>query len=182
MLTGIFEDLDLCILNTGEMTHFHTPKNSVSILDLSICSPNGLVDFTWRVTDDLRGIDHHPILLTSPEANTSPCVPRWRADRTDWNSFRSLSRVEHNVEEFDEIEGAVTYFTNLLHWHAEHSIPRTLGVLNRRPVPWWSEECRQFVVKRRQTFGRFRRYKTDFYKNKYKRTRARARRDLKEAR
>lgn len=120
--------------------------------------------------------------LTFTEAIPSPCVPCWRVDRADRNSFRSLSRVDHNAEEFDEIEGAVAYITNLMHWSAEHSVPRTSGVHNCWPVPWWSEECRQVVVERRRVFGRFRCYKTDFCRNEYKRARARARRALKEAR
>lgn len=181
MLAAAVEDLDLCILNSGEVTHYHTPSNSVSVLDLSLCSSDAFLDFSWRVTEDLCGSDHYPIVLASPEAVLSPCVPRWRVDRADWKSFRSLSKVECRIEEFEGVEEAVDYFTNFLQWSAEQSIPQTSGVLNRRPVPWWSEECRQAVVERRRAFGRFRRHKTDYYRDEYKRARARARRVLKEA-
>ncbi len=162
MLAAAVQDLDLCILNSGEVTHYHTPTNSGSVLDLSFCSSDAFLDFSWRVIEDLCGSDHYPLVLTSPEAISSPRIPRWRVDRANWNSFRSFSRVECSIEELEGVEEAVAYFTNLIQWSAEQSVPQTSGARNRRPVPWWSEECWQAVVERRRAFGRFRPHKTDF--------------------
>ncbi len=73
MLATAVEDLDLYILNSR-----HAPTNSVSVLDLYVCSSNAFLDFSWRATEDLRGSDHYPIVPISTEAVLSPRVPRWR--------------------------------------------------------------------------------------------------------
>lgn len=182
MLAAAFADLDLCLFNSGEATHYHGANGSFSVLDLSVCSPDVYLDFSWRVTEDLCGSDHYPIVLKTPEVMPSARVPRWRMDRADWTTFRLLAQVDHCLEDFGGIDEAVAYFTALIRWSAEHSIPQTSGTVHRRPVPWWSEECRQAVVERRRAFGRYKRHKTDFYRAAYKQARARARRTLKEAR
>ena len=53
----------LCIFNDGSDTYLHPGNGSYSAIDLSICDPSLLLDYSWRVHDDLCGSDHFPIIL-----------------------------------------------------------------------------------------------------------------------
>ena len=64
MIATVIEALDLGIFNIGDHTHYHIQTDTTSALDLSLCSPDALLDFTWSVTGDLCGSDHYPILLS----------------------------------------------------------------------------------------------------------------------
>ena len=43
----------LCIFNDGSDTYLHPGNGSYSAIDLSICDPSLLLDYSWRVHDDL---------------------------------------------------------------------------------------------------------------------------------
>lgn len=128
-------DLDLCVLNNGDATAYHASIKSVSIFDLSMCSPDAPFNFHWRVAEDLCWSNHYPIVVFSPEAVSSLRVPHWREDREEWNSFHSLSRVNCKTKEFEGLEEAIDYFTILLLSSGEQSIPQTSGTLNSHLVP-----------------------------------------------
>lgn len=76
MLAAIVDDLELCILSTGETTHVQSPTDSISVLYLPICSHDDLLDFNWATTEDLYGSDYYPTVLDTLEAVPSPCNPR----------------------------------------------------------------------------------------------------------
>ena len=65
LLASWIEHGDVGLLNTGEPTHFHSQTGSFSSIDLSICSSDCLIDFNWRVCDDLHSSDHFPLILES---------------------------------------------------------------------------------------------------------------------
>ena len=44
-------------------TYLHPATGSYSSIDLTLCSPVLLSNFTWKVTEDLCGSDHFPIYL-----------------------------------------------------------------------------------------------------------------------
>ena len=45
LLASFIEDEELAVLNSGEMTHFHSQTGIFTAIDLSLCSPNALLDF-----------------------------------------------------------------------------------------------------------------------------------------
>ncbi|VDI13058.1 Hypothetical predicted protein [Mytilus galloprovincialis] len=53
----------LCIFNDGSNTYLHPGNGSYSSIDITICDPSLLLDYSWRVHDDLCGSDHFPIVL-----------------------------------------------------------------------------------------------------------------------
>ena len=57
--------MDLCILNDGSATYIHPAIGSTSALDLSICGPFLVLDYEWKIHEDLCGSDHFPVILTS---------------------------------------------------------------------------------------------------------------------
>lgn len=56
-------------------------------------------------------------------------VPCRRLDRADWDSFRSFCKIGRKIKEFEGVEEAIVYYTNILQWSSEQSIPQTPGVL-----------------------------------------------------
>ena len=61
----------LCVLNTGQATHFSLPSGRESVLDLSLCSPQHASLFHWSVGGDPMGSDHLPIFLAIDDQSCS---------------------------------------------------------------------------------------------------------------
>ncbi|KAK3894956.1 hypothetical protein Pcinc_001312 [Petrolisthes cinctipes] len=183
LLASFIEDEGLGVLNTGDVTHFNSPTGTFTAIDISLCSPSALLDFTWRVLPDLYGSDHFPILLEGNRYEPQSRLPRWKLEKADWQFFRELTSSVSSVADFGSSDEAVTYFTDTLHSAALNSIPRTSGYFPKRPVPWWSPVCTTAVREKRAAFSRLRRNRGDpTLLEDFRRARARARRVLKEAR
>ena len=181
-LESIFQEREVAILNDDTPTHFHIQTGTFSNIDLSIVSANIALDFTWRVMEDLHGSDHYPILLEKVTGIPDCGVPKWRLERADWNLFSSLALVQGSCEEFQSVQEATDHITSQIRLAAEISIPRSSGKYRRPPVPWWSDECRDAVRARKAVLRQLKRRPDDALLIHYKKTRANARRVMKEAR
>ena len=53
----------LCVLNNDYYKYLHLACGTYSAIHLSIVEPEVMLDFSWRVWDDLCGSDHFPIVL-----------------------------------------------------------------------------------------------------------------------
>ncbi|GFW27936.1 CCHC-type domain-containing protein [Trichonephila clavipes] len=84
-------ELDLTLLNDGSNTYFHSPTQSFSAIDLSICSLSLLLDLTWSVLGNPLGSDHFPVVISyaTPIAFATLRQPRWKFDQADWETFRT---------------------------------------------------------------------------------------------
>lgn len=183
LLASFVEDEELGVLNSGEATHFHSQTGTFTAIDISLCSPNALLDFSWQVLPDLHGSDHFPIVIESTESIPQPRLPRWRLDRADWKHFTELSSPDLSIDDFISTDEAATYFTDLLHSSALQCVPRTSGSFPRRPVPWWNSDCSVAVRAKRVSFSRLRRHRGDPQcLDDFRRARAHARWVLKKAR
>ena len=80
----------LCFLNDGSYTYLHPGYGTYTAIDLTITQPNLLLDFSWRVLDDLCGSDHFPIAIKRQGPATGGREPGWRLQKADWPSFRTL--------------------------------------------------------------------------------------------
>lgn len=183
LIASFVEDEGLEILNSGDMTHFHSQTGTFTSIDLSLCSSNSLLDFSWRVLPDLYGSDHFPILLESTDSEPQSRHPRWRLDKADWERFGELSSSVRQLTDFGTCDEAAIYFTDALHSAAVQSIPKTSGQFSKRPVPWWNAACTSAVREKRAAFSRLRRHRGDPQcLEAFRQARARARRTFKEAR
>ena len=182
LMASFIEDEDLEVLNSGDVTYFHSPTGIFTAIDLSLCSSNVYLNFNWSVLPDLYGSDHFPILLQSVDSVPQSRPPRWRLDRADWHLFADLSVPARTVEEMPSCDEATQYFTDVLHSAAIRSVPRTSGRFAKRPVPWWNAACTEAVREKRAAFSRLQRHRGDQQcLEAFRRARARARRTLKQA-
>ncbi len=116
------------ILNSGDVTHFHS-QTSIFTIDLSLCTSNSFLHFDWKVLPDLHGSDHLPVLLESTDSAPQSRPPRWRLYKADWHLFKDLNN------------------SALL-------IPKTCGQFPKRPVPCWNGmECTAAVQEKRSAFS-----------------------------
>lgn len=75
MLASAVDDMTSIFSTTVKQTHYHAPTNSISVLDLSMCTPDALLNIIWRVTKDMCRNNQYLIALAS-EAVSSSHVPR----------------------------------------------------------------------------------------------------------
>lgn len=171
----------LCVLNTGQATHFSLPSGRESVLDLSLCSPQLASLFHWAVGGDPMGSDHLPIFLAIDDVAVIGTRPqRWNFSKADMSEFRSL--LESRFEDLGDGEVlTVEQFSSLILDAAHASIPRTSGKPRRPPVPWWTDECRDAIRARRRAYKRFKRNSTQANLIEFRRTRAVCRRTIRAA-
>ena len=175
------ENEELVVLNTGEATHFHVQTGSFSVIDLSLCSPDCFLDFTWEIMDDLLGSDHFPILLNIVDEIVTPRSPRWNIDKANWALFASLTQLEVNVDDFLTIDDALDFlYENVINAGLK-AIPQSSGKFRRKPVPWWNLQCSITHKAMRVAFTHYRRNKCPYFLISFKRARARFRYVIKQA-
>ncbi|GFX16062.1 RNA-directed DNA polymerase from mobile element jockey [Trichonephila clavipes] len=95
----LLTELDLTLLNDGSNTYFHSPTQSFSTIDLSICSPSLLLNLTWSVLDNPLGSDHFPVVISyaTPIACATIRQPRWKFDQADWETFRTQADITEDM-------------------------------------------------------------------------------------
>ena len=181
IIYSLIEDRELAIINTGEPTHFHVQTGTFSAIDLSVCSPDCFLDFSWRVLDDLLGSDHFPIRIDVVDEIAVPRSPWWLLDKANWALFSTLALIEADVQAFSSVDDALEFLTEIVITAAKESIPRSSGKFKKRPVPWWNLQCRIARKAMRAAFTRYRRNKCIHYLVSFKKARARFRYQVRQA-
>lgn len=141
----IFERLVLdnaiSILNDGTPTHYHRATGTTSIIDLTLCSSDCLLDFSYEVDESLHSSDHYPIHIkfnTPPEFVNK--LRKFNTEKANWHTFNRLTLTDPN-QQSATIDIFTETVTNILMEAARESIPCTSGRLSRPPVPWWNSRC-----------------------------------------
>ena len=139
-------ELPISIFNNSSPTHYHIQTNTYSVIDLSICSSDCLLEFEYNIFDSLHGSDHFPIQLTLVRDPVLCIRPeRFVTDKADWSLFKSLTETDIIVDDNHNIDRLVEQIENVVMNAASISVPVKSGNYRRPPVPWWSEECRDAV-------------------------------------
>ena len=53
---------NICLLNDGSYTYLHLATGTFTAIDLSLCSPDILMEIDFMVESDSYGSDHLPII------------------------------------------------------------------------------------------------------------------------
>ena len=143
---ALFEELladrDISLLNNDSFTHYHIQTNTYSVIDLSLCSSDALLNFRYSVDPSLHGSDHYPIhlkLLNTSQARFSK-PERFCFKRANWGLYRTLTDVSAFPAAEDGIDDFVSRLAGFLLSAASLSIPKSRPTCKHTPVPWWSED------------------------------------------
>ncbi|MEL6986791.1 MAG: reverse transcriptase domain-containing protein [Bacteroidota bacterium] len=96
--------------------------------------------------------------------------------------YNEISEINDNANDFPSVDEAIHFLNSTLFSSGLQSIPRTTGIFNRRPVPWWSNDCRIAHRTMRAAYSRYKRHNSEYYKIEFKKARANFRRVIKTAR
>lgn len=151
---------NLVLLNDGSPTYHHLPTNTNTMIDLSLCSASIASRFYWWTDGDVRTSDHYPIYLLS--TSTPPVTPwnkRWNIKRADWASFTAhcqLTPLEHSQSCEDMASSVAGSILSAAH----RTVPQVGKPKKHAPVPWFTNEIRQAIARRKRAFRRHLRLNT----------------------
>ena len=169
---------DLCLLNDKTYTYLHPATGSYSSLDLTLCSPEVTIDFTWKVDDDLHESYHFPILVSEVGPSIQQRPERWKLHKADWEQFKVHCEQSINQNVFNNCENPAERFTSLVYPAAEKSIPRTSTSSSK---PWFNDDCKTAIEERKRILRNFNLRPTQENFTKFKIARAKARRTIKQS-
>jgi len=180
IIHSAIENVQLRALNIGVPTRLNRPFFPDTAVDISVSSPNFLLNSQWEVHDCPHGSDHYPIVIRVPFSYTlaDSHVPRaqqinkFNFNKADWLSFSSLVDARVSPRFTDDPLEAYESFTEIAIGAANSSIPKAKTLLlERASLIWWNDNCAVAVKARTTAFRLFRQTKAtaDFlaYKNQY---------------
>jgi exonuclease III len=135
----IVNDKGLVILNTGEMTHYSMAYNSLSAIDITVCTPDLANELGWHVVSDLHNSDHYPTVTTVETTKSSASLRRrWRYDTAKWSQYRT--EISNNIQGRNP---TIQQITEIIQEAANNNIKKTSGKPASRKIKWMTEELRE---------------------------------------
>ena len=176
----IIEDLlsksNICILNNTSPTHLDIRTGKTSIIDLTLCSPDLVPNSQFSTIKDLHHSDHYPIYI-KPDIPLAQSLPeRFNFKKADWKGFSTECQNKLNNSQTPNFEK----FHETLLTISEMYIPKT-SPKPRKNKPWFNEDCRLAVKKKKEALRKFLSHISDENLNKFKMARAQARRVIRES-
>ena len=179
-LEDFITENDICLMNNKMATYLHPATGHYSSLDLALCHPSLYLDYSWGVHDDLCGSDHFPIILNNESVNLNDNTTYWRMNRANWELFSIFCNEELNSSTFENADDKIHSFSKLLHSIAVKCIPKT-SAKSKRNKPWFNEECKRAIRKRRAALKKFNIKPTSANLNDFRNERAKSRKIIKQA-
>lgn len=156
-LVDLIDDLNLCVLNDGSATRRSRPGQSLSFVDISLCSPSLSSLLSWKCIPSSYGSDHFPILVSLPNANNrsvpslSPLL-QYNLHNCDWSSYSNL--IEEKVTSLPKVSkqnlnSSYDSLLSIIQLSADATFKRKNVASNKIPSPpWWDHECTMAIKKR----------------------------------
>ncbi|MCL4122680.1 UNVERIFIED_CONTAM: hypothetical protein GTU68_008920, partial [Idotea baltica] len=181
-IEALLSDMSIHVMNTGERTYYHVQTDTSTCIDLSLCSSDAMLDFSWRVLKDDHGSDHFPVIISLPlkeQTNGTTQSPRWMFSSANW-MFHNLTKITQSLDEFLDVDEAVSFFNELLLSASKSAIPLSSPSPLHKIVPWWSDKCREAVALKKKATRRYQRKKSMANRVELQRCKALCRKTLKE--
>ena len=116
---------DFAFITQKTPTYLHPATGTYTSLDLSICFPNLLLDYDWKVHDDLCDSDHFPVLLNNIGPDVDEPVSRWKLNKANWVQFQTLSTTRLLEDTVRKADDPIESFASILINIAEETVPKT---------------------------------------------------------
>ena len=174
----ILEDFNtennLCLFNSNQHTYLHPGSGSFTAIDLSLCHPSLYLDYEWKVCEDSHGSDHFPIIMYETEETDSDKIPKWNFKKANWEKFNILCHEKLLFNSFENSEDPMPSFTETLIDISNQCIPKSSTNSFKKKKPWFNDECKEAIKKRKDSLKRFKQYPTKTNLNACKILRAKA--------
>ena len=171
----------LTILNTGEPTHIIGKSKKSTHIDVTVSTPEISVDIDWNIYTDTLGSDHYPIIINMKNEDTNYVISpycKYKTENVEWKEYSRNIHIEIEGNNIDEkCENLEISILNA----AENNLPKKNTNKRKILVPWWNNECQNAIRNRNKAFKIFNRNINDENYIEYKRTRALARKIIKNA-
>jgi hypothetical protein len=177
VLENVIADNNLCVFNDDSHTYLHPATGHYSALDLSICSPSLVDEFSWSVHSDLGGSDHFPTILETIAPTADPPPSRWKFSRAHWDQFDILCRTKIG-DSIIQSEDPIKVFSDLIINISKETIPKASATF-RIHKPWYNDTCKDAVKSRKKAERHFRKNPSPANLNSYRKVNAQTRRSIK---
>jgi len=186
LLVDLADETNLTCLNTGEGTHI-TPAGGLTPLDLAFASTDIALNMQWSVLGDTLGSDHFPCMVIYGEnaVYNNDRITRWLYDKADWNLFKTACQAEitDDLVDSQDLSGSYTRLTATILDIASRHIPSSKPS-NGAPIRatlFWNELCDSAIKLRKKARTRMHMSKDLDDCIEYRRLKAIAQRNLKQA-
>lgn len=177
IMEKLINNNNLCIFNNQTPTYICPTSGKNSAIDLTLCDPSTLMDFSWSTYNDTCGSDHFPIILENLKVPLEEETKKWKLKKANWEEYKKLCSIHLNTNEnIQNIED----FTYKLTMIAEKCIPFK-STSYKRNKPWYTKECQEAIKLRRKALRKFQTEPTKQNLINFKFHKAIARKTIKEA-
>ncbi|OOY59120.1 hypothetical protein BOW04_12345 [Solemya velum gill symbiont] len=178
LIENFLTNNNLCLFNDKSPTILHSGHGTFSSIDLSISDPFLFLDFEWSVENDLHGSDHFPLILKNTEHENTAHPQKWKRSKANWTRFEllfleKLTKIPINSTAIDD-------YTSILLTIADDSIPKTSGKSIAQRNPWFNDDCKEAIAKRKRDLRHFKQEPTSSNLGAFKISRAQARRTVRQ--
>ena len=149
----IFEEIlleqNVSLLNNRKPTHYHSQTNTYSVIDLSICSSESLLDYEYEVLEYRYESDHYPVHISFKDNYCISEKPeRYKVEKADWQLFSILTWADMEFHEEATVDEIYKVIYEKIIAAADMAIPKTSNNIVKPPVPWFNEECKRAITER----------------------------------
>lgn len=174
---------NLIILNDGSPTHLST-HNTLTHIDLSICTPELAIETNWTIETDFFGSDHLPILnniFNRAQIQKPTHRPFFKTNSANWDLYTLLC-ISHNssLPISSNINQEAANLSKIILRSAHKSIPKSTPKTSHT-VPWWNKELEKLRKSKNKAWQLLKRNITTENIIDYRRKNALFRRTHKEA-
>ncbi|KAI2655937.1 RNA-directed DNA polymerase from mobile element jockey [Labeo rohita] len=157
IIEQLLDEFDLVCINDGRSTRIDVHTGKSSALDLTLVSKEVAGICEWKLWEDsTMGSDHFPVLCklyVRKDEREEGREDKWIFNKAMWGKFEYLCEVASSEidlsQDIDEID---VKFKEVVLRVANLCIPKSKGKMNRKPVPWWTEECGKSIKVRNKAF------------------------------
>lgn len=141
IIDSFINNNNLILLNDKSPTHFST-QNTLTNIDLTLCTPDLFLHSNWKIENDLWGSDHFPIIISLFENNTDSShtiKPQFKTDKANWELYRLKCATFEALRPIDKnINKEAANIKKIIIQSSNESIPQPKPLTKRIPVPWWN--------------------------------------------
>ncbi|GIY26522.1 reverse transcriptase domain-containing protein [Caerostris darwini] len=145
-IEDLIDDLNLTILNTGEITFVSKTNGTASALDITAISYLSADKTRRRVLESAIN-DYYSVLTSFSMDQDSPVQVKrsWNYRKANWDGFtQELEKLCSNLPEQYNLEELISLFTRNIRNAAKHHIPR--GKRKDSWIPFWKDQNTEELI------------------------------------